>query len=128
MVYHINMSSWAQIAKHEEPDVSAKKNKTYPLGWVRIYRDEKNHVAFEHHENDPYLQEKEVDLNELMGKAILRMRARWEYHHYLSGTYYNYDIQDDLDDYGSDVEDYEDSDSDQEQNTHLVGGGHYTEE
>ena len=93
------MSTWAQIAKHEEPDVSAKKNKTYPLGWVRIYRDDKNHVAFEHHENDPYLQEKEVDLNELMGKAILRMRARWEYHHYLSGTYYNYDIQDDLDDY-----------------------------
>ena len=31
MVYHINMSTWAQIAKHEEPDVSAKKNKTYEL-------------------------------------------------------------------------------------------------
>ena len=122
------MSSWAQIAKHEEPVVSQKKEVTYPLGWVRIYRDEKNHVAFEHHENDPYLQEKEVDLNELMGKAIRRMRARWEYHHYLSGTYYNYDIQDDLDDYGSDDEEYEDSESDEEQNTHLVGGGNYTEE
>ena len=122
------MSTWAQIAKHEEPVVSAKKEISYPLGWVRIFRDEKNHVVFEHHENDPYLQEKEVNLDELMGKAIRRMRARWEYHHYLSGTYYNYDIEDDLDDYGSDDEDYEDSDSDEEQNGHLVGGGNYTEE
>ena len=127
MIYHNKMSTWAQIAKHEEAVAPAQKTKSYPFGWVRLYRDKNNTTVIEQHENDPYLQEKEVDLDDLMGKAIRKMRARWEMHHYLAGTFYDYDIEDDLDDYESD-EEVEESDSDEEQNVHLVGGGYYAEE
>ena len=122
------MTSWAQIAKHEEPVAPAQQPKTYPFGWVRLYRDEKNNTVIERHENDPYLQEKEVDLDELMGKAIRKMRSRWEMHHILSGTWYDYDIHDDLDDYSDSEEEYSDSESEDEQNGHLGGGGYYAEE
>jgi len=122
------MNTWAQIAKHEEPVAPAQQPKTYPFGWVRLYRDEKNTTVIERHENDPYLQEKEVDLDDLMGKAICKMRARWEMHHILSGTWYDYDIHCDLDDYSDSEEEYSDSESEDEQNGHLGGGGYYVDE
>jgi hypothetical protein len=125
------MTSWAEIAKHEEPEepvASVQNPKTYPLGWIRLYRDEKNATVIEQHENDPYLQKEYVDFDYLMGKAICEMRIRWENHHYLAGTFYDYDIKDDLDDYESDDEMDSQSESDEEQNCHLVGGGYYAED
>ncbi len=122
-------TTWAQIAKHEEPVAPVEKPNLYPLGWVRLYRDETNATIIEQNANDPYLQKTVVDLDDLMGKAIRKMRKRWEHHHYLAGTYYNYDIENDIDDYESDEDDMDClTESDDEQNVHLVGGGYYADD
>ena len=121
-------STWAQIASHKEPVVH-KQKKPIPPGWVRLYWDKKsNKMVIEHNENDKLYQEKPVNLDELMDKAIRRMRARWEMHHILSGTWYDYDIHDDLDDYDVPDEELSDSESEDEQNGHLVGGGYVNDE
>ena len=121
-------STWAQIAAHEEPVVT-EPNNPLPLGWVQLCRDKKtNKTIIYQNENDPYLIKKEEDLNILMSNAIRAMRKRWEMHHYLSGTYYDYDIHEDIDDYESSDSEYSDSESEDEQNGHLGGGGYYNED
>ena len=128
MVYQTMTSTWAQIASREEPVVHEKKN-PIPLGWVRLYWDKKNNkTAIEYNENDNFYQEKPVDLDAVMDKAIRKMRARWEMHHILSGTWYNYDIRDDLDDYDDSDEEYSDSESEDEQNGQLGGGSYVNDE
>ena len=121
-------STWAQIAGHEEPVVNEPKN-PLPLGWVQLCRDKKtNKTIIYQNENDPYLIKKEENLDELMSNAIRSMRKRWEMHHYLSGTYYDYDIHEDIDDYESSDSEYSESESEDEQNSHLGGGSYYNED
>ena len=120
------MSTWAQIASHKEPVVHEKTN-PLPPGWIRLYFDENHKTVIEHNENDSFYQEKPHDLDALMDKAIRKMRTRWEMHHILSGTWYDYDIHDDLDDYDDSEEEYSDSESEDEQNGHL-GGGYVNDE
>lgn len=123
------MTTWADKLRYEEPIEKVIPN-PLPLGWVRLFKDQKTgKTIMEQNENDPYLVKAPIDLNKVMGKAILKMRARWEMHHYLQGTYYDYDIHDDLDDYESEGDEYlSESDSDEEQNIHLAGGSHYYDE
>tara|TARA_A100001011_G_scaffold362774_1_gene412112 strand:- start:50 stop:424 length:375 start_codon:yes stop_codon:yes gene_type:complete len=121
-------STWAQIVSHEEPVIHEKKQQI-PPGWVRLFWDNKNHkTVIEHNENDNFYQEKPHDLDALMSKAIHKMRARWEMHHILSGTWYDYDIHDDLDDYDESEDEYSESESEDEQNGHLGGSGYVNDE
>lgn len=120
------MTTWSSIVAREEP-VEVKQQNPLPMGWVRITKDKKTwKTLIIQNENDPYLVEEPMDWDKKMSEAICKMRTRWELHHYLSGTFYDYDIQDDIDDYEDDeVSEGSDSDTDDEQNVHLAGGGRY---
>ena len=117
------MTTWADKVRHEDPVEKVIPNPV-PLGWIRLSKDKiTGQTIVEQNKNDPYLKKTPIDLDKVMGEAIVKMRARWEMHHYLQGTYYDYDIHDDIDDYDSESDEgLSDTDSDDEQNVHLAGG------
>lgn len=117
------MTTWADKVRHEDPVEKVIPNPV-PLGWIRLSKDKiTGQTIVEQNKNDPYLKKTPIDLDKAMGEAIVKMRARWEMHHYLQGTYYDYDIHDDIDDYDSESDEgLSDTDSDDEQNVHLAGG------
>jgi len=117
------MTTWADKVRHEDPVEKVIPNPV-PLGWIRLSKDKNTgQTIVEQNKNDPYLKKTPIDLDKAMGEAIVKMRARWEMHHYLQGTYYDYDIHDDIDDYDSESDEgLSDTDSDDEQNVHLAGG------
>ena len=117
------MNTWVDKVRYAEPIEKVIPN-PIPLGWIRLQKDKKTgQTLVDQNKNDPYLVETPIDLDKAMDEAIVKMRARWEMHHYLQGTYYDYDIHDDLDDYESDTDgDESGSESDEEQNIHLAGG------
>ena len=117
------MTTWTDKVRHEDPVEKVIPNPV-PLGWIRLSKDKiTGQTIVEQNKNDPYLKKTPIDLDKAMGEAIVKMRARWEMHHYLQGTYYDYDIHDDIDDYDSESDEgLSDTDSDDEQNVHLAGG------
>ena len=123
------MNTWADKVRHEDPIINAVPN-PIPLGWVRLKKDKITGLTvMDQNENDPYLAKTPIDLNDEMSKAICTMRKRWEMHHYLQGTYYDYDIPDDPDEYDSDTDGEEsESESDDEQNMQLAGGYRYCDD
>tara|TARA_X000001036_G_scaffold439992_1_gene493564 strand:- start:3616 stop:3993 length:378 start_codon:yes stop_codon:yes gene_type:complete len=118
-------TTWSNIVAREEP-VEKKEENPLPLGWVCITKDKNTwKTVIYQNENDPYLVEEPMDWDKKMSEAICKMRARWENHHYLAGTFYDYDIHEDIDDYDDDESEGSESDTDDEQNVHLAGGGRY---
>tara|TARA_B100001758_G_scaffold153957_1_gene132643 strand:+ start:841 stop:1218 length:378 start_codon:yes stop_codon:yes gene_type:complete len=123
------MTSWSDIVRHEDP-VEVKKSKTIPFGWVHLSKDPTTwHTIITQNENDPTLTKPPFDWDKEMSTAIRKMRIRWDMHHYLAGTYFDYDDvpYDPYDDMDSDDE-CTDSESDEEQNGHLAGGSRYNDE
>ena len=123
------MTSWAEKVRHEEPILKSIPN-PIPLGWIRLKKDKKSgQTIVDQNKDDPYLVEPLFDFDKAMSDAIVEMRSRWEMHHYLRGTYYDYDIYDNQDEYDSETDgDESGSDSDDEQNIHLAGGSRWYEE
>ena len=82
------MTTWADKVRHEDPVEKVIPNPV-PLGWIRLSKDKiTGQTIVEQNKNDPYLKKTPIDLDKAMGEAIVKMRARWEMHHYLQGTYY----------------------------------------
>ena len=123
------MTSWVEKVRYEEP-VEITKPNPIPLGWIRLKKDKTTGLTvMDQNDHDNSFAQSPVDWDHVMTAAIGKMQERWEWHHYLQGTYYDYSIQDDMDHYESEEDDtLSDSESEDEQNVHLAGGGRYYDE
>ena len=117
--------SWAALVKGSDEVISPKNDaNVIPHGWVVRYFDKDGKM----HEDSNCPDEQEYDLNQRVYDAITTMKRRWELYHHLAGTYESYEVDDDLDDYGDNDNEYSSSSDEEEQNEQLAGGHRYIDE